>query len=65
MYRLKHFKGIEPIARALSVVQQKRAGVMMKTLMKDGEDAPSVSRARRMGETIIKHVERGVFPVTR
>jgi hypothetical protein len=65
LYKLKHFKGIEPIARALTVVEQKRAGVMMKTLMKDGEDAPSVSRARRMGETIIKHVERGVFPVTR
>jgi hypothetical protein len=65
LYKLKHFKGIEPIARALTVVEQKRAGVMMKTMMKDSEDAPSVSRARRMGEAIIKNVERGVFPVTR
>ena len=65
IYKLKHFKGIEPIARALIVVEQKRAGVLMKSLMKDGEDASSVSRARRMGEAIIKNVERGVFPVTR
>ena len=65
LYKLKHFKGIDPIERALTVVEQKRAGVMMKTLMKENEDAPSVSRARRMGETIIKNVERGLFPVTR
>ena len=65
-YKLKHYKGIGTIARALDILEKRRAGAQLKTLTKDAdEEITSVSRLQKMGKAIIKGVERGQFPVTK
>ncbi len=64
-YKLKHYKGIEPIIRSLEIVEKRRQGVLLKNLAKHpDEELPSISRMERMGKSIIKGVERGQFPLT-
>ncbi len=64
-YKLKHYKGIEPIIRSLEIVEKRRQGVLLKNLAKHpDEELPSISRMERMGKAIIRGVEKGQFPLT-
>lgn len=66
-YKLRHFKSIEGLRWSLEVVVGRRAGKMLKQLGRGGkyyDDDTSVSRSNRLGNTIIKGVEQGVFPLT-
>ena len=64
-YKLRHYKGIEPIIRALEIVEKRRQGVLLKNLAKNtDEELSSISRVERMGKAIIKGVEKGQFPLT-
>ena len=69
-YKVNHFKSTAVIARALSIVEDRRKGVLLKNLRRGNEklgfeEITSVSRLAKMGRTIIAGVERGKFPITR
>jgi hypothetical protein len=65
-YKVRHYKSIVGLRWALHVFEKRREGKLLKELARGGyaDDPTSVSRARRLGETIIRGVEQGVFPLT-
>ena len=64
LYKLHHFKGIESVARALDVLEGRKAGTKLKDLRKTKlEEIAAVSRFEKKGKIIIQGVERGEFPL--
>jgi hypothetical protein len=65
-YPLQHYKGIASISNALEIVEKRKGGASLKSLLQRNRiDISVVSRSERMGKTLIRQVERGKFPITR